>query len=58
MRDFHTQKRQAWLRELQSRQVTSVELTNTQIVCEFLGAIALFAIPLAMLFLFAALGFE
>jgi hypothetical protein len=58
MRDFHTQKRQAWLRELQSRQAATVELSSGQIIREFLGAVALFAIPLAMLFLGAALGFE
>ena len=58
MQDFNTQKRQAWLREIQHRQVESIEVTWTQRVGEFVAALLIFALPIVMLFAGEMLGIK
>ena len=57
MQDYQTEKRQAWLRDLQSRQVEHVEVKIGTIAAEFLAAAMLLALPIVMLFAGIMLGF-
>jgi hypothetical protein len=58
MKDFHTQQRRAWLREIQHITPEDVERSPVEIVGEVIGGIALLGIVVAFIFVFSMLGFQ